>query len=52
VSAATVTGIAGSNETKSGRGSIIINILFVPQYKTKQRHKLQINLESAVYTGS
>jgi len=26
---------------------IIINILFVPQYKTKQHHKLQINLESA-----
>jgi len=29
---------------------IIINILFVPQYKTRQYHKLQINLESAVYS--
>jgi len=29
---------------------IIINYLFVPhQYKTMQHHKLQINLESAVY---
>jgi len=27
---------------------IIINILFVSQYKTKQHHKLQIKLESAV----
>jgi len=28
---------------------IINNILFVPQYKTKQHHKLQINLDSAEY---
>jgi len=28
---------------------IIINILFVPQYKTEQLHKLQINLDSAVW---
>jgi len=31
------------------RAIIIINILFVPHYKTKQNHKLLINLESAVY---
>jgi len=29
---------------------IIIKTVFVNQYKTKQNHKLQINLESAVYT--
>jgi len=28
---------------------LIINILFVPQYKTKQHLKLQVNLESTVY---
>jgi len=28
---------------------IIINILFVPHSKTKQYHKLQINLESVIY---
>jgi len=29
---------------------IIINIVFVRQYKTTQHHELQINLESAVYS--
>jgi len=28
-------------------GVAIIYILFIPQYKTKQYHKLQINLQSA-----
>jgi len=29
-------------------GVAIIYILFIPQYKTKQRQKLQINLESEI----
>jgi len=37
----------------TGRGyhpsSSRVNILFVPQYKTMQHHKIQTNLESAVY---
>jgi len=39
-----------SIELKRYRKALIIinNILCAPQYKTKQHHKLQINLESAV----
>jgi len=43
------TNVYGMVPTAALHITISIDILFIPQYQTKQLHKLLINLKSAVY---